>query len=66
MSRYRCPECGYLYDEDAGDAFEGYAPGTLFDSLPDDIGTSYGMTFMREQYIREHWLDLFDLAVLPN
>jgi rubredoxin len=37
MSRYRCPECGYLYDEDTGDAFEGYAPGTPFDSLPDDF-----------------------------
>jgi rubredoxin len=37
MSRYRCPECDYLYDEDTGDEFEGYAPGTLFDSLPDDF-----------------------------
>ena len=37
MSRYRCPECGYLYDEDTGDEFEGYAPGTPFDALPDDF-----------------------------
>jgi rubredoxin len=37
MSRYRCPECGYLYDEDAGDEFEGYPPGTSFSALPDDF-----------------------------
>lgn len=35
MTTFRCPECGYTYDEDAGDAHEGYTPGTAFDSLPD-------------------------------
>jgi rubredoxin len=34
MSQYRCPECGYLYDEEIGDNFEGFAPGTAFDDLP--------------------------------
>lgn len=33
--QYRCPECGYLFDEETGDDHEGYAPGTAFDSLPD-------------------------------
>ena len=37
MSRYRCPECGYVFDEDTGDEFEGYPPGTAFDSLPNDF-----------------------------
>ncbi len=37
MSTYKCPECGYTYDEEAGDEHEGYAPGTLFDSLPEDF-----------------------------
>lgn len=37
MSRYRCPECGYLFDEEAGDDFEGYPPGTPFEALPDDF-----------------------------
>ncbi len=37
MPTYRCPECGYLYDEVAGDDFEGYAPGTPFESLPVDF-----------------------------
>jgi len=37
MSRFRCPECGYLYDEDAGDDYEGYPAGTAFDALPDDF-----------------------------
>lgn len=37
MSNYRCPECGYVYSEEEGDAHEGYPPGTLFTSLPDDF-----------------------------
>ena len=37
MNTYKCPECGYLFDEDVGDAHEGYAAGTAFESLPDDF-----------------------------
>jgi rubredoxin len=37
MSKYRCPECGYLYDETTGDSHEGYPPGTPFDDLPADF-----------------------------
>lgn len=37
MSTYSCPECGYLYDENEGDAYEGYPPGTPFVSLPADF-----------------------------
>jgi len=37
MSKYRCPECGYLYDETTGDSHEGYPPGTSFDDLPADF-----------------------------
>ncbi len=37
MSEYRCPECGYVYDEDAGDEFEGYTAGTAFTDLPADF-----------------------------
>ena len=37
MKTYQCPECGYRYDESAGDAHEGYAPGTPFDALPEDF-----------------------------
>jgi len=37
MSTFRCPECGYQYDEDSGDTHEGYKPGTKFESLPDDF-----------------------------
>ena len=28
MSRYQCPECGYEYDEAAGDPHQGYPAGT--------------------------------------
>lgn len=37
MKRYRCPECGYVYDESKGDAHEGFPPGTLWSDLPEDF-----------------------------
>jgi rubredoxin len=36
VSRFRCPECGYVYDEAAGDPREGFAPGTPWAEVPDD------------------------------
>ncbi len=36
MAKYVCLVCGYEYDEAAGDPDNGLAPGTTFDSLPDD------------------------------
>ncbi len=37
LDHYRCPGCGYTYDESIGDDHEGYAPGFLFADLPDDF-----------------------------
>ena len=37
LKRYRCPECGYVYDEAVGDRHEGFAPGTTWDRLPGDF-----------------------------
>ena len=34
--RYRCPGCGYVYDEARGDAHEGFAPGTQWAQIPQD------------------------------
>jgi rubredoxin len=36
VSCFRCPECGYQYDEARGDPFEGLEPGTRWLSLPED------------------------------
>lgn len=36
MSAYRCPVCGYVYDETKGDAREGFPAGTEWDDVPDD------------------------------
>jgi rubredoxin len=36
MAQYRCPECGYTFDEEKGDMREGYPPGP-FEDLPDDF-----------------------------
>jgi len=37
MAVYECPGCGYRFDEDTGDAHEGYPPLTRFETLPDDF-----------------------------
>jgi rubredoxin len=36
VSRWRCPGCGYLYDEQTGHPHEGFPPGTPFAAIPDD------------------------------
>jgi rubredoxin len=36
MSRFRCPACGYTYDEQQGHPHEGFAPGTPWSEVPDD------------------------------
>ncbi len=36
MTVWRCPECGYRYDEAAGDAHEGFPPGGYREELPED------------------------------
>lgn len=36
MARYRCPGCGYVYDEARGDEHEGFAPGTPWSRVPED------------------------------
>lgn len=37
MSRYRCSECGWVYDEAKGDERRGIAPGTKWKDLPEDF-----------------------------
>jgi len=36
MEKYKCTVCGYIYDPEKGDPEHGAAPGTSFESLPDD------------------------------
>ena len=36
MAKFECPVCGYIYDEEAGNPREGFAPGTKWDDVPDD------------------------------
>jgi rubredoxin len=36
MGRFRCPGCGYVYDEQAGDRREGFSPGTPWSEVPED------------------------------
>ena len=37
MKKYVCNICGWIYVEALGDPDHGIAPGTTFDSLPDDF-----------------------------
>ncbi len=36
MQKWRCIMCSYVYDPAAGDPDNGVAPGTPFESIPDD------------------------------
>lgn len=35
--KYVCNVCGWVYDEEVGDADNGIAPGTKFEELDDDF-----------------------------
>lgn len=35
--KYVCDVCGWIYDEELGDADQAIAPGTRFEDLPDDF-----------------------------
>lgn len=37
MKKYVCTICGYVYDEEAGDPDQGFAPGTKWEDLPEDF-----------------------------
>ena len=36
MSAFRCPACGYVYDEAEGNPREGFPAGTPWGEVPDD------------------------------
>ncbi len=36
MAKYICNTCGYVYDEDLGDAEHGIQAGTRFEDIPDE------------------------------
>ena len=36
MSAFRCPGCGYVYDEIVGHPREGFPPGTVWSEVPDE------------------------------
>lgn len=36
MAKYVCLVCGYVYDPEVGDEDGGIAPGTAFESIPED------------------------------
>ncbi|MBI4713361.1 MAG: rubredoxin [Planctomycetes bacterium] len=36
MDKWQCKVCGYVYDPAAGDPDNNIAPGTSFESLPDN------------------------------
>ncbi|MBE6651450.1 MAG: rubredoxin [Ruminococcaceae bacterium] len=37
MAKYVCDVCGWVYDEEAGDAEYGIEAGTKFEDLPEDF-----------------------------
>ena len=53
MDRYRCPGCGYVYDEAQGDAHEGYPPGLRFAELPRDFVCPECAVREKDDFLRE-------------
>jgi alkane 1-monooxygenase len=56
-SAMRCPGCGYVYDEVAGDPREGFAAGTPWSSVPDswccpDCGVREKVDFVAADKVR--------------
>jgi len=37
MKHWQCIVCGWVYDESAGDAEHGIAPGTRWEDVPDSF-----------------------------
>lgn len=37
MAKYRCSDCGWIYDEVKGYPEKGIAPGTLWIDVPEDF-----------------------------
>lgn len=35
MAKFKCPDCGYIYDENKGAEYEGYPAGTLWQAIPE-------------------------------
>lgn len=52
MNVYKCPECDYRFDELQGDENEGYAPGTDFQTLPDDFSCPDCSVRYRDDFVR--------------
>jgi rubredoxin len=53
MTKFRCPGCGYTYDEDKGDDHEGYPPGFLFEDLPEDFVCPACAVRYKEDFVEE-------------
>ena len=55
--KYVCDACGWIYDEEKGDADLGIAPGTKFEDLPEDFecplcGVGKDMFIAQEQFLK--------------
>jgi rubredoxin len=62
MSAFRCPGCGYLYDEAAGHPREGFPPGTPWSEVPDewhcpDCGVRDKVDFVESPSRNDHGAD---------
>ncbi len=53
MPEFRCPGCGYLYDEAVGDEHEGYPPGFAFADLPADFVCPDCAVRYKEDFVEE-------------
>ena len=53
LHSYRCPGCGYTYDESVGDDHEGYPPGFLFTELSEEFVCPDCSVRYKEDFVRQ-------------
>jgi rubredoxin len=53
VSRFQCPGCGYVYDEEKGDDHEGYPPGFALDNLPEEFVCPNCSVRYKEDFLKD-------------
>lgn len=51
MAQYVCLDCGWTYDEEKGFPEQGIAPGTKWETLPDDFKCPECDTLKRDTHL---------------
>ena len=51
-TRFRCPGCGYVYDERLGNPHEGFPPGMRWQDIPDEWACPDCSVRQKDDFVR--------------